>query len=113
MEALHKASPSDSDIIAKLAISKYKNGKAVEAKKLINSLEDLRGDYQYGSIDYAFAMYLASTGDEANALIHLKESVAQGNYFVPGSFENDIHFLSIKDTPEFQEILTYWHKFLK
>ena len=87
--------------------------KEQQATALIESLNDLRGDYQCGSIDYASAQYYASIGDDTNALSRLQESVAQGNYFVPGSFKNDIPFLNIKDSPEFQEILTYWHKFLK
>jgi len=109
MSELYTNNPNNSDIIAKLAVSLYNNGKQEKAKELINTLSDLRDDYQYGRIDYSYAIYLASTGQNQSAITHLMESVAQGNYYLPGSFHNDPHFLSIKGSPEFQKVLTYWH----
>ncbi|MCW5519389.1 hypothetical protein J1N09_06040 [Aureitalea sp. L0-47] len=104
-----KNAPDDTNLLTLLAISYSKNGKNSEAKKLLERLESLRGDYQFGSIDYALSQYYAATGEEERSYEHLFQSVAEGNTFTTGTFQNDPHFKEYLGTPAFENILTFWH----
>ena len=51
----------------------------------------------------------ASVGDKAKALEFLLKAVSQGYNFTPATFQNDPHFRTIKDSPEFNNrIMNYW-----
>ena len=94
--------------ISKLAVCYAKNGKKESATTLINSLENLREAYQYGSIDYCYAQYYAAINDEEKAMAFLTQSIADGNLYKPTVFQNDVHFQKYKNLPEFQRILKFW-----
>jgi hypothetical protein len=96
-------------IISRLAVACYKNGKEDEAKQLINTLQDFRETYDYGNVDYCYAQYLIATGQDEFAIEHLLKSIIGGNIFTENTFQNDSHFVDLLPTPQFQEIITYWH----
>ena len=110
----HKLIENDStniDYLVRLSISKLKNGKAEEANKLINKLDQLRTDYQYGAVDYGFAQYYAVEGNKEAMLDYLLKAVASGIKFRPyrpSTFQYDPHFKAFKDTKEFMDIMNFW-----
>jgi len=112
LEKLHANETNDIDVLVKLAISTYKNGNHEKAEQYINGLDALRTDYQYGDIDYGFAQYFASINDSENTFRYLRKAVASGKWFTPTSFQNDPHFLDLRDKQEFKDILNYWNQFL-
>ncbi len=109
-EKLSRSDPDDFEIISKLAICYYKNDKIEMSKKLIDSLENLRKDYQYGSIDYVIARFYASIGDQDNTFKYLLQSVASGKRYTSLTFQNDPHFIPYFKTKMFAQILNFWHK---
>ena len=111
-EQLNANDPKNIDYIVKLAISNYENGNTSEADRLIKSLDALRDDYQFGTIDYALAQYYAVLKDNSNTFDHLMKAVAEGKQFTPTTFQNDPHFLLVKDSKEFKNVLNYWNQFL-
>lgn len=113
LDKILNENPKDIDVVAKLAISNYKNGNYPIAEQYLKSLNNLRADYQFGKIDYVIAQYYAAINDKENTFKYLLKSVASGWWFTPTSFQNDPHFLIYKDTQEFKVILNYWNQFLE
>ncbi|RNC88635.1 MAG: hypothetical protein ED555_13480 [Allomuricauda sp.] len=97
------------ELLARLAIAYHKSGNTARATTLLGELEKRRIPYRYGRIDYAFAEYYGAIGDEEKMMGYLKRAVADGKWFKPDSFHNDVFLLPYVSTPEFKEILTYWH----
>ena len=108
-KTLHDNNPSDINYLVHLAISYYNNGNFEAAKTSIETLDGLRADYQFGAIDYAWAQYYAVIGDKSKAIEFLLKAVVQGYDYTPSTFQNDPHFRTIKDSPEFNNrIMNYW-----
>ncbi|MBT8265805.1 MAG: tetratricopeptide repeat protein [Bacteroidia bacterium] len=101
--------PENINHMVKLSISLFKNGKTEEANTLVSKLNDMRKDYQYGSIDYGIAQIFASQDKNDIAIEHLLMSVAAGNRYRNESFQNDYLFKTIKDSPKFDLIMNFWH----
>ncbi|MBT8253356.1 MAG: tetratricopeptide repeat protein, partial [Bacteroidia bacterium] len=91
------------------AISLYKNNKTDEAKAAIKALNEMRKELQFGAIDYAIAQFYASIGEKDIALEHLMNSIANGNYYSPETFQNDYHLRDLVDLPEFNLIMNFWN----
>ena len=91
------------------AVCYFKDGKEEMAKALIESFEDMRDEFDFGDIEYAYAIYYAATGQDELALRELQKSVARGKKYYPTDFQNDPNFKDYVDTPTFQSIMTYWH----
>ncbi|OUR92414.1 hypothetical protein A9Q87_08045 [Flavobacteriales bacterium 34_180_T64] len=108
-ESLYKASPNSINTITKLAICYSKNGDSKKGETIIKKLDNLRTEYEYGKIDYGYAQYYAALDDNENAMSFLLKSIAKGNIYTPTTFQNDVHFNIIKELPEFNNILTFWH----
>jgi len=72
-------------------------------------MDPLRGDFQYGQVDYLIAQYYAVTANEDKMFQHLLKSISQGNYHTISSFQNDQHFESYFNSKKFESILNYWH----
>ena len=106
--AIINENPEDIDAISKLAICNFKLGNTAAATKIINSLENLRADYQYGTVDYALAQYAAATGNEQNLYKHLLKSAASGNFYYSETFKNDPQFLNYMNSKKFEEALNFW-----
>ncbi len=106
---LHDTDPEDLTYISRLASCLTKNSKIEEGVQMIEKLERLRGDFQYGQVDYLTAQYHAVTGNEVQVFESLLKSISQGNYYIISSFQNDPHFASFLDNPKFNTILSYWH----
>ena len=108
-EKLHKKNPKKTDYIVNLLIlsEKLKNSNAVNL--YLKRLNDLRGEYQFGAIDYAIAQFCASKNDQENTLVHLRKSIADGKRFYHFSFHNDFYFKDYINSQEFQELLRFWH----
>jgi len=101
--------PDNIEYLVNLANSYFKNGNFEEAKTTIEKLDNLRTNYQFGAIDYGWAQYYNSIGDKDKALEFLLKAVSQGYNFTPSTFQNDPHFKTIKDSPEFNNrIMNYW-----
>jgi hypothetical protein len=96
-------------IMSMLAVALHKTGRVQQTVSLIQQLRSQDGPYTFGEIDYMLARFYAATDNRAMALDHLKKSIAKGYSFTPSTFQNDLHFITFKNAPEFQEILTYWH----
>ena len=108
-ENLHKNQPTNTEYIVHLAVSYFNNGNFEDAKTHIEKLENLRADYQFGLVDYNWAQYYVTIGDKDNAMEYLLKSVSQGFDFLSTTFQNDPHFRTIKDSPEFNDrIMNYW-----
>lgn len=107
-EKLVKLWPSNIEFNGRLAISNYMLDNKKEAEKNLLSLEKLRGDYQFGKIDYALAQYYAYTKNEDEMYGHLLKSVAQGHLFISTTYQNDPIFRAFIKTEKFQEIIKYW-----
>jgi len=106
---LHENDASNSEYIVHLAVSNFNNGNFEAAKTYIEKLDALRTDYQFGAIDYGWAQYYISIGDKDKALEFLLKAVSQGFDFLATTFQNDPHFKTIKDSPEFNNrIMNYW-----
>jgi len=112
LENINADDPKNIDVVTKLAITNYKNGNSDEAEKLIKSLDTLRANFQFGTVDYGYAQYYAVLNDKKNTFDYLLKSVAQGKLFTTTSFQNDPHFLMYRDTQEFKNIINYWNQFL-
>jgi tetratricopeptide (TPR) repeat protein len=106
---LLKENPNNPKIIAILSKCYFKNGKPIEGKNLIGTLEKLRGPYQFGEIDYRLAEIYASQNDEENVFKYLLQSIASGNFYTNVSFKNDIDFIPFLNSEKWHKIMTYWH----
>lgn len=106
---LHELEPDNVEYLVYLAICNYKNDKIKDAQNLIEKLKGLKTDYQFGAINYGLAQYYVTIGDNKKAFENLEKSVAQGFNYTPSTFQNDYHFITIKNTPEFKNrIMNYW-----
>lgn len=108
-KSLYDSNKNDIDIIVRLAISYFKNGSSEKAKTYIEKLNNLNTDYRFGAVDYGWAQYYATLGEKDVALKFLLKAVAQGYNYTPLTFQNDPHFKTIKESPEFiNRIMNYW-----
>lgn len=106
---LLERNPGNIDFSVYLAICYFNNGKPEAAKTQIETLDNLRASYQFGAVDYGWAQYYISVGNQEKALEFLLKAIVQGYYFTPSTFQNDPHFNTIKDSPEFNNrIMNYW-----
>lgn len=101
--------PNSLSTISKLAVCYFKNGQIKKASELVNTLESQRKEYEYGNVDYAYAQYYVSIDKNDEAISFLLKSIAKGNLYTATTFQNDPLFKDIKDLPEFQQILKFWH----
>ncbi|WP_157417830.1 hypothetical protein [Aequorivita capsosiphonis] len=108
LKEIHTKNPRDIEVLAKLAISNFKLGKNSNAEKNINSLENLRADYQFGDVDYALAQYYAATDNTIKMYKHLLKAVANGHKYHWKYFKNDPQFLKYNKTKEFEEVMNFW-----
>jgi len=98
----------NSEDYAYLAISALKNGDEVESQAFLQKLENLRGPYQYGSVDYGLAQYYASKNEPQKAINYLMKAVAEGKRFIPSTFQHDVHFKPLLGTESFQKVMEFW-----
>lgn len=109
LEKIYKDQPDDFDVISMLAICFYKSGEQLKADQLINSLDSLKEDFQYGATDYAKAKYYSQIGDKQNTFKYLLQSISAGNRYSPISFQNDPQLKPFFGTEMFNQILKFWH----
>jgi len=108
-ENLYQEGSDNIEYVVHLAVSYFKNGNFEAAKTQIENLDSLRTDYQFGAVDYGWAQYYNSIGDKDKAFEFLLKAVSQGFNFTPSTFQNDPHFKTLKDSPEFKNrIMNYW-----
>jgi len=106
---LHDEDATNLTYISRLASSLAKNQKTDKGAQMIAKMDALRGDFQYGQVDYLIAQYYAMTANEDKMFQHLLKSISQGNYHTISSFQNDQHFESYFNSKKFESILNYWH----
>jgi len=92
-----------------LAMAYYKNGQTKKAEGLLDELDHMRSDYQFGYVDYSLARYYAITGDEEKAMDYLLKAVAAGKRYDPQDYQHDILFRPYMGSQAFKRIMTYWH----
>jgi Tfp pilus assembly protein PilF len=107
--ALLKENPNNLKAISSLGKSYFKNGKSTKGNDIINALEELRGSYQYGEIDYRLAEIYAAQNDEENVFKYLLQSIASGNFYTNVTFKNDTDFIPFSASEKWNKIMTYWH----
>ena len=100
--------PTNSDVLVKLAISNQKIGKVADAEKNLNTLENLRADYQFGEIDYALGQYYAAANNETELYKHLLKAAANGHLYHWKFFKNDPQFKDYNKTKAFEEVMDFW-----
>ncbi len=105
---IFKEEPQNTEVLAKLAICYYKNGNLSEAAKSIENLESLRGNYQFGSVDYALAQYYAAAENQPKLFQHLLKAAANGHMYHWKYFKNDPQFIKYSNSKEFEEALNFW-----
>ncbi len=108
LKELFNNEPDNIEILAKLAISNFKLGNLSEGEKNIQTLEQLRTDYQYGEVDYALAQYYAVTDNKPELYKRLLKAVANGHTYHWKYFKNDPQFLKYNKSNEFEEVLNFW-----
>ena len=96
-------------VLGYLANSYAAIGNKTEAQQTIEQLDLLKNKYQYGEIDYLKARYYAVNKKDKEALFYLKRAVSAGYLYTIYRYQYDPHFLPYINTPEFNEIMTYWH----
>ncbi len=100
--------PENIDVNGRLAALNSKMGNFKDSSQYLKKLESLRGDYQYGSIDYQIGIVYAVEGKWERSKTYLMRSIALGNTYNPENFQNDPHFLNYFQKPDFKKILNYW-----
>ena len=108
LKEIYTQNPSDIDVLAKLAISNFKLGNLSEAEKNRSTLETLRGNYQYGSTDYALAQYYAATNNQPALYKYLLKAAANGQTYTWQFFKNEPQFLKYNTSKEFKEVMNFW-----
>lgn len=108
-QELHKEDPDDLKYISRLASCLHKNKRTPEAERMIQKMEPLRKDFQYGEVDYLIAQYYSMVQDEEKMFHYLLKSISQGNYYTISQFQNDPHFVNYLNNENFKSILNYWH----
>jgi len=108
-EKLFKDNPNNTKLIVGLSRCYFKNGEQKKGELLIESLEKLRGPYQYGNIDYRIAQIYAAINNEEKVFEHLLLSIAAGNFYVNEKFQNSSSFTPYLQSEKWNEIMTYWH----
>lgn len=109
LKELHQKNKENIDLLIKIAICNQKRNNKIQTEKYLNILESLRGKYQFGSIDYAFAQFYAVAENKLEMEKYLKNAVSDGHMFTSQTFQNDPHFVKYKNTPSFKIIMNYWH----
>lgn len=108
-EKLSAENPENATMLARLAVCFQKTNKEEQAASILRKFDEMRGEYQFGSIDYAIAQYYAATNNTPLSLQHLLKSISDGNTYTLNTFQNDPHFADFRELTEFNKILTYWH----
>lgn len=99
----------NSEVLLKLAVLAHMEGQPSEVEKYLKALENLKGNYLFGKIDYILAQYYAVAEDEKLVIYHLQRAVAAGKLFTSRTFKNDVLFKPYSDSSEFKKILEFWH----
>jgi hypothetical protein len=92
---------------AMLAITYQRNGKTIKAQEQLAKLENLRGEYQYGSVDYGLAQYYAAIENEEKTINYLIRAVAAGRWYDPVSFQNDPLFKPYFQSEAFKRVMNF------
>jgi len=108
-QQLQEIDPEDVDYLTFQAMCLFEEGQLEKAEKLIEDIDRLRADYQYGKIDYAKARYYAVKGDTDLLIQNLIRAVAEGKRFNPGNYHDDVLMQPYVDMESFQNVLTFWH----
>ncbi len=101
--------PDDIDFNSFYAMSLLKMDQQEKAEMIIEKLEELREDYQYGKIDYAKARYYALKGDEDLVIQNLIRAVSSGKRYNHEAFEDDVLMQPYVKLESFRNVLTFWH----
>ncbi len=92
-----------------LAMAYLMNGETEKAQHILSQVSEMKSRYQFGEVDYNLARYYAFKGEEQKALEYLLQAVAAGKRFTSTTFQNDYIFRSLRSSPDFSKILTFWY----
>lgn len=110
LDKLRQKDTTNLKVLGYLANAYAALGNKTEAQQTIDQLDLLKKNkYQYGEIDYLKARYYAVNKKDKEVLFYLKRAVSAGYLYTIYRYQYDPHFLPYINTPEFNEIMTYWH----
>lgn len=108
LKEIHSKNSTDIEVLASLAICNFKIGNLTSAEKHLQSLENLRADYQFGEVDYALGQYYAATNNKPELYKHLLKAAANGHLYHWKFFKNDPQFKMYNQSKEFEEVMNFW-----
>lgn len=108
LKEIHSKNPTDIEVLTSLAICNFKIGNSASAEKNLQSLENLRADYQFGEVDYALGQYYAATNNKPELYKHLLKAAANGHLYHWKFFKNDPQFKMYNQSKEFEEVMNFW-----
>lgn len=108
LKEIHSKNPMDIEVLASLAICNFKVGNSAGAENNLQSLENLRAEYQFGEVDYALGQYYAATNNKPELYKHLLKAAANGHLYHWKFFKNDPRFKAYNQSKEFEEVMNFW-----
>jgi len=90
------------------AIAYQKIKKPNRAESVLQKLQNKRGNYDYGNVDYALARYHAALSDDKEAIDYLYRAVASGKRYNLDAYQNEILFKPYLASDDFEKIMSFW-----
>ncbi|MDH3651331.1 MAG: hypothetical protein OEQ53_16710, partial [Saprospiraceae bacterium] len=92
-----------------LAATKFNTNDQEQGSSIVQWLDQQKGPFQFGEIDYLVARALMIGGQSEAVIPRLRRSVEQGRLYQFHFFHNDFVFAPIHQDTEFVDLLEYWH----
>jgi class 3 adenylate cyclase/tetratricopeptide (TPR) repeat protein len=105
-----RKSPKDAQIAAELGMVYARQGNAGEAGKIIGELENLRANFDYGSVEYYQGRIYAILGDLDRATNLMATAIDKGKkYEIWVTFHHDPDLENLKDYPAYVRLINSQH----
>lgn len=108
LSKIYKNDKKNLEVLGLLALTAFHN-KNGNPQQYLTKLEELRGDWQFGNVDYNLARFYAVSKNEDKMYEYLLKSVAAGKIYGSRAFQNDPIFREYATTNKFQNVLNFWH----
>src|SRR4030095_12225200 len=101
-----KEEPKNATFLSEMGMVYARRGDKEEALKIIEKLNTLRTDYEYGATEYFQGRIYALLGEPARATSLLETALQKGQKFdLWARFNHDPDLMSLKDYPAYKEML--------
>ena len=107
-EYLKTIDPNDIQTMCMLAASQYLNRQTDQFESIIQKVNTVEEEYQFGDVDYFIATAYAIIGQKEEALKHIRSSIVKGRRVGYYGYHNDHWLSTIHDESKFEEALSYW-----